>query len=614
MGESVHDRPHGNLKPSSGGPGPCHAADILTTIGIRERGWGAPRTRRRAGGAATVVRRGGARAARHVRPRPGRGTGAPPPPTVRGTARRAHYAGHPLAALPGGFAARAIDRDRGRATVAGAREELGALGDSCAEGHACFLEGLADLDDGDLEGGAAWWARSRDLLPIGHPLAGVALAHLSLGAYHRGSLPRALVLAEGALSDAEHRRDARLEGLAAVYVAFYHFWIGDFMRVGLAVDQAERAFDRIPDPLDRREAPLARALAGALAAVSGEHAEAEAAFATALADADGLADDWLTAVAQVARAQFRGRAEPARSREDAQRALDHLDRVGERWWRNWARQAMAEIHLSAGDLHAARSLCQVVLADATCVPEVGRALLLAGAIGARRGDPAAAADLAEAANLLESAGATFLAARAEVLAVPVDTQRSTYLLRRADERAGAHAGHPAWRRLLRGRGSIEIQVLGGAEVRVDGVAVRFKTRAELETIAMLAEAGPRGRSCAVIADRLWPDADPDAVAHRLDGMLSSLRRALLPTTRLRRAHGVVSLDLCEEECDLLRARAAYHRLGAGEALPADADVLADLARRPFLGDVPPEWAQPVAAELEAMTDFARRAIGDRPPA
>ncbi len=145
--------------------------------------------------------------------------------------------------------------------------------------------------------------------------------------------------------------------------------------------------------------------------------------------------------------------------------------------------------------------------------------------------------------------------------------------------------------MLRGAGTLEVRVLGGLEVHVNGALVAFKTRAEAEVVAMLVEAAPGARSAELIADRLWPTANGEQSAHRLDNLLSNLRRSLLPTTRLRRDRGALRLELEPDECDLLRARLD----ATGDA--ADRAAAAERLRQPFLGDSPPEWAYEVQDDL-----------------
>lgn len=505
------------------------------------------------------------------------------------------YEDHPGAGLSAGVAICAVDRVVGRRTLSAARVRFAQDGDPVGEGYGCFLEGLEDLGEGNLSGATEWWQRSRQLLGPEHAVESFTMAHLALGAYQEGDLARALVLAEESLGAAEHGRNHRLEAISALYVGFFRLWTGDFARVQRAVEQGLAASERIVEPLNRYDAPLIWAVAGALASLRGEPQEAETAFATGLQDAAALHNEWHGAILRSVRAQFAAREDPVRAIADAKSALDYFERVGERWWSSWARHSLAATHLDLGDLAAAAYHCRRVLEADQSDLERGRALLVQGQVDARSGNEAdAKANLDEAIAALDAAGAAFWVAQAELVLASVDNRRASYLQRSAQARAGRNRDDPGWIRMLRGPGSLEVRVLGGLEACIDGHRVSFKTRAEAEALAMLVEAAPGGRSAALIADRLWPEANGEQATHRLDNLLSSLRQSLLPTMRLRREHGMVRLELAPEECDLLQVR--QNATGNSSQRAAAADRLRQL----FLGDSPPEWAYPVQDDLERL--------------
>ena len=505
------------------------------------------------------------------------------------------YSGHPGAGLIAGVAICATDQAKGRALLSRSREALAARGDDLGHGYGCFLEGLEDLSEGKVEAAASWWRRSQELLGAEHPVAGFTMAHLALSAYQEGDLRRAIRLAEQALAAAESVRYDRLTVLSSVYVAFFHLWSGELRRADHAIAQGLAASDRIVEPLNRYDTPLLWAVRGALSALRGRPEAAADEYATALDLAQLLLNEWHEAIIRSSRAQFLARESPTQAVLDAQRALTYFEEVGERWWSTWARHGLAATHLDLGDLGAADYHCALLLAGGLNDLERGRALLLRGELDWRLGHADVARGvLQEAVDALSGAGAELWAAQGELLLASVDNRRTSYLLRGADARAGHNRADEGWRRVLRGPGTIEVQVLGRLEVLVDGRRVDFRTRAEAEAVAMLVEAAPGGRSVDLIADRLWPRAGRVQAAHRVDNLLSGIRRALLPTTRIRRENGIVTLDLDPTECDLLEAR----RLALGGT--ADRAVAAELLRRPFLGDSPPEWAYEVHDDLARL--------------
>lgn len=498
--------------------------------------------------------------------------------------RSVDYAAHPRAALVAGVAVCAVDRSAGRATLTAGRTALAAAGDVVGEGYGCFLEGLEDLGEGRLASAVTWWDRSRELLGADHPIEGFTMANRSLGAYQDGDLRGAVAMAERALATAQLTGSPRHEGIAGIYVSFFKVWTGDFERADLAARHACDVIALLPEP-DRYDLPLAWGQVGAVAAVRGDHDGAMAAVEAGLSVAASFANEWHEAILRAGRADLLASLEPLDALADARRARGYFERIGEQWWTNWARQAVAVTHLRLGDLAAADEACRVLLEQDLNPLERGRALTAHGGVAARQGDAATATTrLAEAVELLDRAGADFWAARAEILLAGVDRRRATFHVRSAERRANGRRDDPAWQRMLAGPGPIRVDVLGGVRVTVEGRTVSFSTHAEEEALAMLVAAWPGGVRADLIADRLWHDANGAQAAHRFDNLLSSLRGALLPTTRIRRAKGVVSIDLRLEESDLLRL---VHGLDAvTETTPS------------FLGEAAPDWALDVQSDLE----------------
>lgn len=499
------------------------------------------------------------------------------------------YLGAPWAALVAGVAVCRVDRAQGRAILREGRIELEREG---GEGvaFAWFLEGLEDLGAGDLIGASEWWSKARGALDPQLTIARLALAHLSLGAYESGDLNRAIVLAEEALKAAEQSTDHRAEAVAALYLGFFHLYTGRLSDGARLNDRAEAAFERVP-VADRYELPLLHMERGARAALWGETDIAEIEFTKAVTVATADGNEWYTAIALTTRAEFTAPVQPIRAISDAQAALAQLEPIGESWWSHWARLALAVAHLHTGSHYAGRETCHELLEMALNPLERGRTLLVLAALAEVSGDTHEASTHASYAyESLASTGADYWRARASMLLARTDSRRAQYHRRAAQSLAVGHEGDPAWRTLLRGPGRLDIRVLGAASVTLDGLPVRFTTRAELEVLAMIAAAGGSLRT-SLIGDRLWPDDDETKVSHRIDNLLSSLRRALSPTSRLRRAGGQIHLDLDPGECDLIDARRE-----AAAALQCDElvdligvrSVMVELSR-PLLGGLEVPW-------------------------
>ena len=137
---------------------------------------------------------------------------------------------------------------------------------------------------------------------------------------------------------------------------------------------------------------------------------------------------------------------------------------------------------------------------------------------------------------------------------------------------------------------------------IDGRPAPFKTRAEMELVAMLALAGRPGLKAEEIGDRLWPDLEWNRVNHRVDNLISSARRSLHPTARLDRRKGVVSLDLDDDECDARLALARAKCL-LDNAEPRDrpgALAVAERLREPLLGGPTAAWVHGEQVRLERI--------------
>jgi ATP/maltotriose-dependent transcriptional regulator MalT len=150
---------------------------------------------------------------------------------------------------------------------------------------------------------------------------------------------------------------------------------------------------------------------------------------------------------------------------------------------------------------------------------------------------------------------------------------------------------------------IEIDTLGGFEIRREGAAVaggRKAQRKPLELLQALLVAGRRGMRETELADRLWPDAEGDAARTALGTALHRLRRLLGREDAVRRQHGRLALDpgVCWVDAwDLdgwLDRAAAMQGPDAERAL----DRALALYAGPFLDDgEDAPWAAPFARRL-----------------
>jgi tetratricopeptide (TPR) repeat protein len=528
--------------------------------------------------------------------------------------RSVDYTGRPWAALTAGVAICAIDRTRGRGILSAGHQEFVIRGDEFGEGWACFLEGLQDLGEGNLARAEQHWNRARDLLGSATPASQFSALHLSLAAYRNGDLGHAARIAERELGAARLRDDDRMISIAAVYLALFRWWMGDFAAVERAARCGEQALYRQPDPLDRYEEPIMHAALGTVAVMRGEFERAEVHLSAGLAKAAELRNEWYDAIVRTIRAVLTSARDPLRGIADARLALDYYERVGEDWWSHWALEAYVIAQREYGDLYASAAAGRLLLEGVDNHLELGRARLELATTLIRLGETEEPlALLSQSIGDLENAGARYLTARAELQLANISPQRSAYLQRSARARAGADADDSGWKRLLRGA-PVRIQVLGAPHVEVEGRAVSFGTRHELETLGALALAGTDGVSNERLCEMLWPDGSPRSNRHRLDVVLSSLRRHLLPATRLTRDNGVLHLDLDEGECDAATVVAQARRYLAGQSHDtAEAERACATLRSQLLGGAVEEWIVAAQHELEGLRAQVekRLAFGDR---
>jgi len=457
------------------------------------------------------------------------------------------YRGFPWAGLSAGVAICAIDRPFGRSVLSAARLELEAQRDITGEGYGCFLEGLEELGEGNLDAAAMWWARAMPLLTGTVPWVLIS-AHVAWVAYAGGDVGGAIELGQQALWAAEHAGSARAEVIACTGLTMSYLASGQFES---AQSHVRRGFGSIEQlaPENRYELPILILAEAVLHTLRGDRDAAEIDYLAAIDESVLRGNRWYEAICLAVRGEFTAVWVPARAAIDARTALDYLDSINERWWSRSARIAYATAHLHTGNLAAGRAACATLLGLDLNPLDRGRTLLVAAEIAAADGASEAVVLAEQASALLAGAGAHYLVGRACMLLSRVDRRRREFHHRRAVQCAGASADDPGWQILLRGPGVLGLQLLGETRLSVNGSPIRFETRAELECLAMLALAA-RGLTAEVIGDRLWPDDDQFKVNHRVDNLVSGLRRRLDPTARVSRDRSRICLDVLPGECDV----------------------------------------------------------------
>lgn len=133
---------------------------------------------------------------------------------------------------------------------------------------------------------------------------------------------------------------------------------------------------------------------------------------------------------------------------------------------------------------------------------------------------------------------------------------------------------------------VEIRLLGGFEVRVDGRQVpasAWRRRQAALLVKMLALAPRRALHREQVMTRLWPDAAPDVAGPRLHKAAHYARRVLGPDSVVLRSENVVLFP----EASVMVDTAVFHDL-AGAALASGEPVSAEQAAAAYGGPLLPE--------------------------
>jgi LuxR family maltose regulon positive regulatory protein len=146
---------------------------------------------------------------------------------------------------------------------------------------------------------------------------------------------------------------------------------------------------------------------------------------------------------------------------------------------------------------------------------------------------------------------------------------------------------------------IVIHTLGRFELLINGAPLRFKGRAPvraLELLAALVAAGDGGASVGRLSDQLWPDADGFDAYRAFTTTLHRLRRLLNCQNAVRLSAGRVSLDphLCTVDAW------DFERTLRGAVDPEAIEAVLDAYTGAFLGDDPSPWALAMRERLDQL--------------
>jgi len=138
---------------------------------------------------------------------------------------------------------------------------------------------------------------------------------------------------------------------------------------------------------------------------------------------------------------------------------------------------------------------------------------------------------------------------------------------------------------------VEVKLLGGLEVVVEGRSLELTRKKERALIAMLALRLGEVVSTDVLVDGIWDESPPKSAVASLQNLVSALRKALGPHIATR-SPGYV-LDVPRERIDVFRFEALVDdAVGTGDpkAKASSLRRALDLWRGPALGDFAYAWA------------------------
>lgn len=461
-------------------------------------------------------------------------------------------------------------------------------------GYVAHVRGNFALGRGRLEEAASWWERARQALGEEAPSSEMNLAYLALSTYQVGDLRAATKLAEEALALARLRGHRRAEGLALVFVAFFCLTSGAFSRAESALALAEQAWADLPSPEDAPDLPLLDGARGVLLALRGQEPEARRAFDRALEVAERIGNSWHGAIARAAGAETLAHIDSRRALTDSRKAKETFEELGDNWFWVWARRAEGVALRESGNPAASTQIFEALLSSDLDPIESARTKLAFGEtllVLSRRDD--ALIHLTEAADACGRLGMRYWQARCTALLATADPSRRALWLRRAQ---ALKENDPAYASIVDRRSTLAVNVVGRADVIIDGAAVRFLTVHAKLLVLALAIAGASGLHAEDLIERLWPDVALHTGRHRLRTALWDARRALgSEAWRLIRERDRLLLDLSAADFDLARLRDDVKRWGSDSRSDDGNRVLASLATLEDEALLPPwrdlDWVQ-----------------------
>lgn len=375
----------------------------------------------------------------------------------------------------------------------------------------------------------------------------------------------------------------RARAVARVYLGLLHVCAGDIAAANRSLAAAHDAFEEVDPPAP--EWLLAHGGVGAIAALRGEHALAEAEFDRSLSMARAQGRHRLEAIIRLVRAEVTADVDPRRAHIDARAATAAFESLDDEALGGWAERVRAIAANASGEHRAAALITERLLTRSTNPLDRGRTLVVAAR--ARRGlgdDEAATLALHEAVDLLGGTGGCWFLVDALLLLAEAEPDHAEAWLTRAGELTTDDAADA---RRWATRPTLTLEVLGTQRLLVDREVLEFKSAKTLKLLFCLALAGPRGRDVDTLAELLWPDAaDPSS---NITTATWDARRGLrLDAWRLRRDGSRLVLDLTGARFDLEDLAVLAATPPAATAPPAQQLAWRD-AMAPLQRPVLPAW-------------------------
>jgi hypothetical protein len=388
--------------------------------------------------------------------------------------------------------------------------------------------------------------------------------------------------------------DTAADDVGRAHVLFH---AGRFVDCEAALDRIEAA------KIDSASAAFASLVRGCVSSVRNDLVTADDHFARAGSVVAGSGSSAMVAVLRAVRSEMLAAGDPDGALGDAEAALADAHVASDPTWRSWAIRGQALARAANGAPR--RDVLEPLLAiEPQLTVESARCLLVAGELEVERDPKHAAERVATAAATFRTFGARYWEARSLRILSRVRPGASASSRRRADRLDLSDAAYE----LLRAPSHcFEVRVLGAPAVLIDDQLVEFPTARSELLVYMLAVAGPAGVHTEVVAERLWPEADPNRSAASLRTALWQARRALgSEAWRLSRRRALLTLDLADRPCDLVEIAATLRR---------DDAPIAELRRASAQLEQPvlspwrfEEWVSELDDERTRLADRAARLL------